>query len=715
MPTIVMTKLASKLDNSVKAKAMTFLEKLGEDDTNPSLHVEPINNSADSRVRTGRVDLSWRAVMFRLDSDGEPHYVIHGVWPHDDAIALAKKLRLRMNPVSGMPQFDEVDAAPPVFVPTSVPAPTISEPPAFPLLQALGRTRTELVDELGLSADVADRAMAATSAEGILELAQEHEGWVGMVLVDLAVGESIASVIERNGLGKPATTGDDDADLINAMRHEGAQAEFAFIEDQDELRRVIEAGDFGAWRVFLHPEQRRYVDQRYSGPARLSGGAGTGKTVVLLHRARDLARRAPKSRIVLTTFTKNLAEMLHESLVQLDPSVPLAGTVGLPGVHVAGVDSLAARIVSTAGAGIATAVAAVLGEPRTDVVKRAPGRRWSAVIDSAGAGLPPEIANDTFFAAEYGLVVLPSRITTLDDYLRVRRPGRGVPLDRAKRTAVWGVIEKYRAQNRINGEIDYAEAAAIAGEYLSQHGPRADHVLVDEGQDLTPSHWQLLRALVEPGSDDIFIAEDSHQRIYGPKLVLSRYGIRVVGRSRRLTLNYRTTAQNLDYAMSVLAGGSYVDIEGEPEATGYRSARTGPKPVVRELRGISDELAAVSETVAAWLEQQVVPETIAVLVTDRYQRDRVVKSLSERGVPARAVDSERPAGGRPLVMTMHRAKGTEFSRVALAGVGARTAAEQARLDSMDESERIDALLRERSLIYVAATRARDELVVFTRR
>lgn len=715
MPTIVMTKLASKLDGSVKAKAMTFLEKLGEDDTNASLHIEPITHSVDPRVRTGRVDQYWRAVMFRLDHAGEPHYVIHGVWPHDDAIALAKKLRLRMNPVNGIPQFDEVDVAPPAYVPPLVvAAPTVEKPSALPLLASFGRTRAELVDDVGLAPDVADRALAAVDVDGILEIAQAHEGWVGLVLVDLATGESVADVLERNGLRKPITIGDDDADLINAMRHEGAQAEFAFIEDQEELRRVIEAGDFGAWRVFLHPEQRRDVDKRWTGSARLSGGAGTGKTVVLLHRTRDLARESPSSRIVLTTFTKNLAEMLHESLVQLDPAVPLAGTAGLPGVHVTGVDSLAARIVSTAGASIAAAVEAVLGESRSEVVKRAPSQRWTSVIDSAGAGLPPEIANDTFFAAEYGLVVLPARIRTLDDYLQVRRPGRGVALDRTKRTAVWSVIENYRSQNRINGEVDYAEAAAIAAEYLTQHGPRVDHVLVDEGQDLTPSHWQLLRALVAPGPDDIFIAEDSHQRIYGPKLVLSRYGIKIVGRSRRLTLNYRTTAQNLAYAMSVLAGGGYVDIEGEPEATGYRSARSGPKPELREVHGLSAELAAVSTIVSEWLAHDTVPETIAVLVADRYQRDRVVKSMGERGVAARAVDSERPPGGRPLVMTMHRAKGMEFSKVVLAGVGAESAAEKARLAQMDESERADALLRQRSLVYVAATRARDELVVLTR-
>lgn len=134
----------------------------------------------------------------------------------------------------------------------------------------------------------------------------------------------------------------------------------------------------------------------------------------------------------------------------------------------------------------------------------------------------------------------------------------------------------YRAQNRVEGTLDFAEAAAVAAAHLDRAGPLADHVLVDEGQDLSPAHWQLLRALVASGPDDLFTAEDSHQRIYGARTVLGRYGIRIVGRSQRLTLNYRTTAQNLRYSMTLLDGGEYVDLEEQPEATGYRSARSGP-------------------------------------------------------------------------------------------------------------------------------------------
>ncbi|GIJ11599.1 UvrD-helicase domain-containing protein [Micromonospora andamanensis] len=716
MPTIIMTKWPVKIDGSVKAKAMTFLQKLSADDTNPGLHVEPIAGAADSRVRTGRVDQFWRAVMFRLDGAGECHYVIHGVWPHDDAIAVAARVRLKVNPINGLPQIEEAEpVAPPPSGPPTPSRPAESDPvPAEPLLVQLGRTREDLVDRLGVPADVADRALAASDVDAVLELAQRHEGWLGLLLVDLATQDSIDIIAGRLHLEAPEQTGDDDVDLLRSLQRPAAQAQFAFIDGQEELRRVIENGDFGSWRVFLHPEQRHYAVRRYRGPFRLSGGAGTGKTVVLLHRARALARERPDARIVLTTFTTNLADALRDGLGQLDPTVPQATALNVPGVHVTGVDALAATVIRSAGASVADAVQTVLGEARSTPTGRTPTGRWRDVIEASATSLPPEIANETFLSAEYALIVLPNKVKNEHEYRRVRRPGRGVALDRAKRDSVWALIAAYRAQCRIDGTLDFVEAAAVAAAHLTASGDQADHVLVDEGQDLSPTHWQMLRALVAEGEDDLFIAEDSHQRIYGSRIVLGRYGIKIVGRSQRLSLNYRTTAQNLRYAMTVLDGGDYVDLEEQTEFTGYRSARSGPTPVVETVQSLVSELDTIADRIRSWREAGATPETIAVLVPDKFQRERVVNALNERGVPARAVDRDRPGEGRVLVMTMHRAKGMEFANVVLADVGFRTAAERSRLNDLDAVERHDAELRARSLVYVAATRARDELLVVQR-
>jgi len=196
--------------------------------------------------------------------------------------------------------------------------------------------------------------------------------------------------------------------------------------------------------------------------------------------------------------------------------------------------------------------------------------------------------------------------------------------------------------------------------------------------------------------------------------VLGRYGIRIVGRSRRLTLNYRTTAQNLRYALGILEGGSYVDLEENAETTGYRSARTGPPPQLETVASLTAELDTVGDIVRGWIQGGTPPDAIAVLVHDRYQRQRVTGALTQAGLPAREIDRGRPVPDRVSVLTMHRAKGTEFSKVVLAGVGWTSDAEQRRLAALDPAERHDADLRARSLVYVAATRARDELAVVRR-
>ena len=480
---------------------------------------------------------------------------------------------------------------------------------------------------------------------------------------------------------------------------------------------VIEAQDFGAWRVFLHPEQRKYATAHYNGAFRLSGGAGTGKTVVLVHRARNLWRENPEARIVLTTYTRNLADMLRANMQQLDPEVPLAASLGEPGVFITNIDSLVAQVLKSAGTEVGTAAQQVIGRPATHVTSRPDSDAWDAAIQASGSALPAHLQSPSFFEAEYSMVVLPRRVVSRSGYFSASRAGRGVALNRSMRSTVWSVVEAYRASGKVFGKVDWEESVAIAAEQLSLSsfsGHPADHVLVDEAQDLTPVRWQLLRALVAEGPDDLFIAEDSHQRIYGQRVVLGQYGIRIVGRSQRLTLNYRTTEENLEWAVHVLSGAHYEDVEGAAATTaGYHSARFGPKPSLLPCGSEVEELDVIANKLKAWLDEgEVEPEALAVLVRSNRQASRMVSALGERGVEARSIDGQaKISAGMPIVMTMHRAKGTEFARVVIAGVAEGSVPAAMASEKYDEDAWADAMLRERSLLYVAATRARDELVV----
>jgi superfamily I DNA/RNA helicase len=717
MPHIVLTKIKEPAyDKDVKAKIFTFLQKLQEDDTSVGLNIEKMANAADSRARTARVDISLRAVLYRMESsDDERVYVYAGTWDHDEAGRRAQNRILRVNPVNGITELIEVstpDSAPttPAWAPPA-PAPTVE-----PYLNQFGYAQSDLV-WLGLEPAIIDELMACTSEDALIDMAATLENqWQGSAVLSLAVGEPLQAIAEGLMLEHApvdvAEKSEDDR-IIESLRHPASQMQFTMIENDEELRKVLDAGDFGAWRVFLHPEQRKYASTDYNGPFRLSGGAGTGKTVVLLHRARYLQEQNPKARIVLTTYTKALAGNLQRDLERLDPALTFASELGQPGILVRGIDGLASDVRTRAG-GAYSASAQSSIDASVELATRSVSNRdgWKEALDDIDPNLPETILNPSFFEAEYLQVVLPGKVVDLDGYLGIRRPGRGTALDRAKRREAWKVIQQYRKQEHLTGRVSFAEVAEVSAAWLADEGPLVDHVLIDEGQDLVPSHWRMVRAIVPEQRNDLFIAEDTHQRIYGSHVVLSRYGIKITGRSRRLSLNYRTTEENLRYALAMLDGGTFVDSDNTLEgSTGYRSIRRGPIPQLIDAQNDGEQLTYIAELVQEWLEQGVAPGTIAVLARSNSRAKHVQEALMQHGLPIEHLTSAKSTMKRPVVLTMHTAKGMEFSRVVLFDISEGSVPMPWVLKDTAPEELPDVMLRERSLLYVAASRARDELVV----
>ena len=804
------TKDATAKDPSLRAKIGPFISKLSTMTTSSGLHLEPIRGSRDRRVRTARVTDFYRAVLFELTADGEVVYVIHGIWPHDEAIKIAESVTVHVNPRNGITEVVNVGdligldpraveearrtaqaelaaaqreadelaretariqaanaearrrneeaarGADAVSAPTQAPdtepvatgsqqgergtaigtavraaavpgavvVPSRDQAPVWPD----GLTVEMLHDELGIDVRLGAAALAAQRESQLLDLASTARvSWQGEALLNLATGATIEEIREDFGLrpSRDVAAEPTDADLIAGLRTRAARSTFTWLESDEDLRRAIEGLSFAEWQLFLHPQQRALVERRANGPMRVSGGAGTGKTVIAVHRAVELAKRdkagGQEPRILLTTYTRNLADDLRRQVAQLEPRLPFTEKLSEPGVMVSGLDRVARMILQQAGAKISPIAQEVIGQPRGRVLTYPRENVWQEVLTLMGDELPEGLRSADFLESEYELIVLPQRVTTLKQYLRVRRPGRGVALDRSKRAAVWKAMERYRDRSADLGVTSFDEQLALAAAWLDQEAalgtPRPfRHVLVDEAQDLTPAHLQLLRALVEPGPDDLFLAEDSHQRIYGKKITLSHYGIQVRGRSRRLTRNYRTTRQNLDVAFGILDPGTYEDMEGQAEEHHYVSPRSGPEPLLLHATDRADELSKAAELLTVWLEQDrdsedSAPESIAILVRDRYQRDAVVNGLAQHGIEVRAVDREAAGRGRPVVMTMHRAKGLEFRKVLLFDVSKNAIPRPLRDQQYSDADRDDALLRERSLLYVAATRARDQLAI----
>lgn len=719
MPLItIAAKKQPKHGNDVKAKIQTFLEKLSESDATPGLHIEPINGSVDPRARTGRVDIHLRAVLFRIDPPrGETHYIYAGTWNHDEGTEKAKKLALHVNPVNGVLELREAISAhqPEVSSPAAESAPRVA-PASKPLFPELGYLITDLTDQFGFAREIADLAFELTDEDAVLAFAEGLDTpWQQEVLLSMAAREALHVIRTELGLDKPvaiAPDADEATKVLAALEHPASRMQFTYAANSDELRRIVEDGDFGAWRVFLHPEQREYVDRDYSGTFRLSGGAGTGKTVVLLHRARRLALANPNARVVLTTFTRALAENLRRDLERLDPNVPIAEKLGGAGVLVRGIDQLAAEVRLRAGSGFGAAALATIGSTRE--WNTSPGAPdWSSAITQTGVTLPISLQSARFFDAEYAQVVLPNEIVDADAYLAVQRPGRRVPLDRGKRAMVWAVVEQMRKNQHIANQLGYGEIAAIGARWLTTSRTTfADHVLVDEGQDLEPAKWKLMRAIGKEGQNDLFIADDSHQRIYGRPTVLKHYGVKVQGRSRRLTLNYRTTLENLRFALGVLAGEEYEDSEGLDVSTaGYRSARSGPRPFKHATKSDAEQLDTIAADISRWINQGVREETIAILASSNNAAKKVQQELGHRDISVALTTQPQVTGGQVVAMTMHTAKGMEFSRVVLFDVSDGCFPPPWAYKGLPDEDRSDNERKFRSLLYVAASRARDELVV----
>ena len=468
------------------------------------------------------------------------------------------------------------------------------------------------------------------------------------------------------------------------------------VRDEEELRLIL-AHPFAAWRAFLHPSQHEIAYRvSYSGSAQVTGGPGTGKTVTVLHRAAFLAERAGQPSlprpVLLTTFNGSLAESLHAQLDLLIPDAEVRGRI-----EVLNVDRLAYRVVKQARG---TPVLADERELRA---------RWAQAAADAGLDLTPAFGKN-----EWEQVILAQDLRAERAYLTCPRTGRGRPLTKAQRSQVWQAAERVTAELATARQSTHFQLANEAARLLRQPGaPRYRHILVDEAQDLHPAQWRLLRAAVDPGPDDLFIAADPHQRIYGNRASLASLRISVRGRSRRLSLNYRTTQEILAWALPLLGADPVTGLDGEADSLlGYRSPMHGPRPQAWQAASRAEEFGLLAERVRSWLSAGLEPHAIGVTARSAALIREAREALKAAGI-ATASLSGRSHVPAVRTGTMHAMKGLEFQAVAVIGVEQGLVPEPGAVtpETEDPLAHAQDLQRERCVLFVACTRARDHLHV----
>ncbi|MBR7824681.1 AAA family ATPase [Actinospica sp. MGRD01-02] len=673
----------AKLEPPVRARVQSVFGKFAEH-TFAGLHLEKLQNPRDERVRTIRIDKFWRGVVLAPESGDQ--YCLINVLPHDEAIAFARTRQFSVNQALGVIEMRDAEnlelIAPALRVQAAQAPERLFEAISDKDLLRLGIEP----DLLPLVRDITSEA-ALQVVERLLPQAQAD------VLTALASGLTVEETWAEVSAGYAAQSGAagtaDAGDLGAALQRSRS---FAVAVDGEAELSAILSQPFDAWRVFLHPSQHRLAyAPSYTGPALVTGAAGTGKTVVALHRAVYLARSRPELPVLLTTFTRALSDSLRASLAKLDADPDVLGAI-----DVQGVDQLAYSVFAEQRAS--------LGEQWAVASAADQAAAWRHALAETQAPFAAEFLSD-----EWEHVVLAQDLTTAEQYLACTRTGRGGTLGPRQRETAWQAINAAAEHLREANRWTFLQIAAEAARYQAEQCvPRYRHAVIDESQDLHPAHWRLLRACVAPNVDDLFLVGDPHQRIYRNNASLRSLGIEVRGRSRKLTLGYRSTGEILDYATHILTGEHVADLEDDQQQdslAGYRSLLHGRKPTVRAAAHRAEELDALAARVRQWLDEGIPAESIVVAARTRHLVDEAAQALRVHELDAVVIDKATADGGGVRVCTMHKLKGLEFQCVALIAVEAGVIPPAQLGDDPAD------LMRERCLLFVAATRARDSLHV----
>jgi len=687
----------SEVPKGSQKKVREFVERFQQRPDAPGLHFEPIESARDKRLFSVRIDQAYRAVVFH---PGSGIFVLTWVDHHDRAYAWAAGRVFAVNPETGALQVltaTEEEAAAEARPAAREPAPA-APAPGRPAGALLARVKDKHLLRLGVPEALLPLVRSFESEDDLERHEDDlpQEAYEALFLI--AAGYTVEQVFHE--MDKSPEGGvSDPADFGAALANDDSKRRFYVIDEAKDLAELLNT-PLAQWRVFLHPKQRRLVEMHANGPVRVLGGAGTGKTVVAMHRAKHLVSKVftgADDRVLFTTFTRNLATDIYENLRRICSVEELAR------IDVVNLDAWAGDFLRERGF-----------QPKLMMGDEAE-RCWENALNVRPANVPLAPA---FYRSEWEQVVQAQGLTSIDDYVRAPRLGRGTKLGREVRRRIWPVFQEYRTQLLEQNAREFIDLLRDARQLIEQgrHPLPIRSVVVDEAQDMSTEAFRLIRALVPPGPNDLFIVGDAHQRIYRYKTALAQCGIDIRGRGRKLRLNYRTTDEIRRYAVRLLEGRRIDDLDGgADDQRGYLSLTHGEAPLVKVFGSVADECAFLIQEIRRLVETGSPAEGIVVGARTAHVMEEYERALRQGGLTVYrlrrdAADAAEKAGVR--VATLHRVKGLEFDHVFVAGAtdGVIPLA-KALAEDDDPASREDAETAERALLYVALTRAKKSAVV----
>jgi mRNA-degrading endonuclease RelE of RelBE toxin-antitoxin system len=663
-----LAKLAGDEQKAVKTTAFD----LQLNPASPGMQLHKLDRARDKNFWSVRVNRDIRLIVHRTEGSLLLCYVDH----HDDAYEWAERRKLETHPTTGAAQLVEVremvrEITVPRYVEVAQPAPP--RPPIFAHVSEADLLR------YGVPPEWLDEVRRATE-DTVLELADHLPKEAAEALLDLATGVTPQVV-------QPVAAGAD------PFEHPDAQRRFRTVTDVEELARALEY-PWEKWTVFLHPAQRQSVERDYGGPARISGSAGTGKTIVALHRAVFLARTNPDARVLLTTFSDTLANALRTKLRRLISNEPRIGER----LEVHAITVIARRLYELNLGRLEIASRDLIRELLKEAAGEVSGAKFSL----------------HFLLTEWADVVDAWQLDTWEAYRDVVRLGRKTRLPEKQREALWAIFERVRAGLKARGLITQSEMfSRLATHFASSKQPPFDFVVMDEAQDVSVAQLRFLAALGAGRRNGLFMAGDLGQRIFQQPFSWKALGVDIRGRSKTLRINYRTSHQIRAQADRLLAP-EVSDVDGNVEdRRGATSVFNGPEPAIQVL----DTPEAEIDTVSRWLQDRtaegVTPHEFGVFVRSPAEIDRATAAVEEAELPFKVLDENVDTlSGHVSISTMHLAKGLEFRAVAVMACDDEVIPLQERIESVaDDTDLEEVYNTERHLLYVACTRARDYLLV----
>jgi superfamily I DNA/RNA helicase/mRNA-degrading endonuclease RelE of RelBE toxin-antitoxin system len=664
--------LAHLTGDEQKAVKTTAFD-LQMDPANPGMSFHKLDKARDKNFWSVRVSRDVRLIVHRTTQGLLLCYVGH----HDEAYRWAECRKIETHPRTGAAQIVEIrEQVVEIVVPKYV-EPEQSAPAAPPLF---ARVADGDLLSWGIPEEWLPDVRAVNDDDALLALADHLPEEAAEALLELATG----------GQPKPVAIA---PQTTSPFEHPDAQRRFRTLNDADELQRALDF-PWDKWTIFLHPAQREWVEKNFSGPARVSGSAGTGKTVVALHRAVYLARAYPDSRVLLTTFSSALASALRVRLRRLIGNEPhLAERI-----DVESMDAIGTRLCERA-----------FGKP-----KLASDADVAELLTSAASRHPAHGFSSAFVRSEWDDVVDAWQLTSWEAYREVQRLGRRTRLPESRRKVLWAIFAEMIAGMKASGKTTTAGMfGRITKELAERQHPPFDFAVVDEAQDISVAQLRFLAALAGARPNGLFFAGDLGQRIFLQPFSWNSQGVDVRGRSRTLHVNYRTSHQIRTQADRLLDP-EVADVDGNVETrAGTVSAFNGPDPEIHVFENANAESAATGAWLAARDHDGVLPSEIAVFVRSSAHLERAKAAVKSAGMTGQVLDERlRIEPGKVSISTMHLAKGLEFRAVAVMACDDEVIPSQERIDAIADNADLEEVYNtERHLLYVACTRARDRLWV----